>query len=172
MDNLKPIIFLFPAIGLILNTTLYMYLIKKVPNKKILNEFVLVVIVLGFLLNFTWELIQMPLYNSASFKINHVTFCALGSVADAIMVLLIYLGLAFIFKNSFWMRPLKWQRIVVAILIGGVGAVLSEMRHLSLGNWVYSDLMPLLPMIKVGLSPVLQFMILPILVYILSSKMI
>ena len=172
MDNLKPIIFLFPVIALTLIIVLYIYLLKKATNRKVFNRFVLTITILAFLLNFSWELIQMPLYNIASFTINHMTFCALGSVADAIMVLLIYFGLAVIFKNPLWIHPVQRQRVIIVILIGGIGAALSEMRHLSLGNWAYSDLMPLIPIISVGISPVLQFMVLPILTYILSFKIL
>jgi hypothetical protein len=95
-------------------------------------------------------------------------FCVLGSVADVIMVLLLYFVFAVIFKNPLWIHPLKVQRMAIVVLAGGIGAVLSEMRHLALGNWAYSDLMPLIPIFNVGLSPVLQFMILPVLIYILS----
>lgn len=172
MNDLKPIIFLFPVVALVLATVLYVSFLKKATHKKAFNRFFFIMTVLAFLLNFAWELLQMPLYDSTSFTINHVAFCALGSVADAIMVLLIYLGLSVIFKNAFWIYPLKWQCILLLILIGGVGATLSEIRHLSLGNWAYSDLMPLLPFVKVGLSPLLQFMILPSLIYILSFKLI
>ena len=161
MENLKPIIFLVPTIALILVSLLYGSFLKKATDKKAFNQFFLMMTVLGFILNFAWELLQMPLYDNTSFKISHVGFCALGSVADAIMVVLIYFSLAIVFKTLFWMRPLKWQRIIVAVLIGGVGSVLSEIR----------DLMQLLPIIKVGLSPVLQFMILPVLIYILSLKL-
>ena len=170
MENLKPIIFLFPVIALILIIVLYRYLIKKATNRKVFNRFILITIIVAFVLNFLWELMQMPLYDRSSFVINHITFCALGSVADAIMVLLIYFGLAVIFKNPLWIYPLKWQRVVLVILIGGIGAILSEMRHLSLGNWAYSDSMPLIPILNVGISPVLQFMILPTLIYIVSAK--
>lgn len=170
MENLKPIIFLFPVVALILIIVLYMSLLKKATNRKVFNRFILTVTVVAFVLNFSWELMQMPLYDSSSFTINHIAFCALGSVADAIMVLLIYLGLAVIFKNPLWIYPLQWQRVVLVIFIGGIGAILSEIRHLSLGNWAYSDLMPLIPMLNVGLSPVLQFMILPTLIYLVSAK--
>jgi hypothetical protein len=168
MDTLKPIIFLFPIIALILVRLLYVFSLKRVPNKKAFKEFVWAMVVLAFLLNLAWELRQMPLYDRASFGINHVLFCALGSVADTIMVLLLYFTFTIIFKNTLWIYPLKWQWIVVVVLTGGIGAVLSEMRHLSLGNWAYSDMMPLIPIFNVGLSPVLQFMILPVLIYILS----
>ena len=172
MDTLKPIIFLFPIIALILVSLLYVFSLKRVTNKKAFKGFVLTITVLAFLLNFAWELAQMPLYDSSSFTINHVAFCALGSVADALMVLLLYFGLAFIFKNPHWIFPLKRERVVIVVLTGGIGAVLSEIRHLSLGNWAYSDLMPLIPILNVGLSPVLQFMILPVVTYILSFKLL
>lgn len=170
MDNLKPIIFLFPIIALILVSLLYSFSLKRVTHKKAFNRFVLTITVLAFLLNFAWELAQMSLYDRASFTINHVAFCSLGSVADALMVLLLYFGLAFIFKNQLWIFPLKRERIAIVVLTGGIGAALSEMRHLSLGNWAYSDSMPLIPMLNVGLSPILQFMILPTLIYIVSAK--
>lgn len=172
MDTLKPIIFLFPLIALILVSLLYVFSVKKVTHKKAFNRLVLKIMVLAFLLNFAWELAQMPLYDNTSFAINHVAFCSLGSVADVLMVLLLYFGFAFIFINPLWVHPLKWQRIIMVVVTGGIGAVLSEMRHLSLGNWAYSDLMPLIPILNVGISPVLQFMILPILVYILSFYLV
>ena len=84
------------------------------------------------------------------------------------MVLLLYFGLAFIFKDIFWIQYLKIKRVLLLVLIGGAGAILSEMRHLSLGSWGYDDSMPLIPFVNVGISPVLQFMILPLLIYFLS----
>lgn len=168
MNELKPIIFLFPVIALILIAMLYISLRKKVTNRSASNSLILMITVFAFFLNLIWELLQMPLYDRASFTTNHITFCALGAVADAIMVLLLYLGFASIFKMPFWMHSLKWQRIVILVFTGGIGAALSEIRHLSLGNWAYSDVMPLIPIINVGISPVLQFMILPVLTFILS----
>ena len=168
MNTLKPVIFLFPVIALILVSLLYNYSIRKATDKKVFNKFVFFITILAFLLNFTWELLQMPLYNSSSFSTNHILFCALGSVADTIMVLLLYFGFTVIFKNIYWIALLKWEQISIAILTGGIGAILSEIRHLSLGNWAYSDSMPIIPFTNAGLSPVLQFMLLPSLIYTLS----
>ena len=168
MNDLKPIIFLVPVTALLLASLLYFYLLKRAADKKDFKRFVLIVAVLAFLLNFAWELIQMPLYNSASFGMDHVAFCALGSVADAIMVLLLYFGLAFIFNNPLWIQSLNGKRIALVILIGGIGGILGEMRHLSLGSWAYADSMPIIPLVNVGISPVLQFMTLPLLSYFFS----
>ena len=168
MNNIKPVIFLFPVIALILTGILYFSLLKKATDKKAFNRLVFTVTVLSFLLNFIWELIQIPLYKNSSYDIVHIAFCALASLADAIMVLLLYFGFAFVFRNQFWIQHLKWQRIIIVILIGGIGAVLAEIRHLTLGNWAYAGSMPIIPIINVGISPVLQFMLLPLLTYLLS----
>ena len=119
-------------------------------------------------MNLIWELVQMPLYKDALYDVRHIAFCALASVADALMVLLLYLAVALIFRNPLWIQHLKWQQIGIVILIGGIGAVLAEMRHLSLGSWAYADSMPIIPIVSVGISPFLQFMVLPLLIYFLS----
>lgn len=113
----------------------------------------------------------MPLYKDASYTIQHITFCALASVEDAIMVLLIYLCFALIYKNPLWVQNLTLPRILLLMLVGTIGAIVAEMRHVSAGNWAYGKSMPLLPIVDVGLSPVLQFMLLPTLIYYWSYKM-
>lgn len=168
MYNIKPVIFLIPLIALILAGILYFSFLKKATHKKAFNKFVFTITVLSFLLNFAWELIQVPLYIPSLYSLEHIAFCALASFADTIMVLLLYFGFALIFKNLLWIEHLKWKRKVVVILTGGTGAVLAEMRHLSLGTWAYSNSMPIIPIINVGISPVLQFIILPVLIYLLS----
>lgn len=95
-------------------------------------------------------------------------FCGLASVADAIMVLLIYFVLALIYKDPLWIKHLNLKRTLIIVLLGGTGAVLAEIGHLSQDNWAYASSMPIIPFINVGLSPILQFMFLPVLSYYLS----
>ena len=168
MDNLQPVIFLIPVIALILVTIFYAILLKKSSDKMFFKQFVLIMILLSLLLNFAWEVIQAPLYNSFTFSLSHIAFCGLASVADALMVMLIYFFLAIIYKNPLWIMHINFQRILTLVLIGGVGAILSEMRHLSIGTWSYTLSMPTLPFVHVGLSPVLQFILLPGLIFYLS----
>ncbi len=168
MGDIQAIIFVVPVIALILTSILYLYCLHTVTDKKGFTTFVFIAAALAFLLNFTWEVIQIPLYKGSSFTANHIAFCALGSLADVIMVLLLYLGFAFIFRKPFWIQDARWQKVIILILIGAIGAILSEMRHLSLGSWSYDDSMPIIPVVKVGISPVLQFMILPLIIYRIS----
>lgn len=87
------------------------------------------------------------------------------------MVLLIYFGFALIYKNPLWAEELTASRILALMLVGSIGAILAEMRHVSAGNWAYDKSMPIIPIVDVGLSPVIQFMLLPPLIYYLSFKM-
>ena len=128
--------------------------------------------VISFILNEVWELLQMPLYSSSYYNLGHVVFCTLGALADMIMVLLLYVCFGFIYKNPFWIWQSNWFKIFVVMLTGAVGAVLSEKRHLKIGSWAYDQSMPIVPFVNVGLSPVLQFFLLPVSIYFLSFYII
>ncbi len=170
-------IFLFstiiiPVIALLLGILLYIILLQNAIQKKIFKRYVFATIIIAFLLNAAWEILQIPLYKGGVYEWDHILFCVLASVADVIMVLLIYFGFAFIYKNALWIKNLSTGRIIILILTGGIGAVVAETRHLAIGTWNYADAMPLIPFIKVGLSPVLQFMILPFFIYLLSFNVV
>lgn len=111
----------------------------------------------------------MPFYQGMALNGRTTAFCALASVADTIMVLLLYFLFASILKSPFWLNPAKPLKVIVLIGLGGIGAVVGELGHLAAGSWAYSNSMPLLPFIHVGLVPVLQFMILPLVIYFLSA---
>jgi hypothetical protein len=114
-------------------------------------------------------MLQMPLYKAMGNNIQSAVFCALAAVADAILILLLYVGFAFIYKNPFWIEGLQWKRVLLIMIIGGTGAILAEIRHLSAGNWAYTESMPVLPFVAVGIVPVLQFMIFPVVIFLCKS---
>lgn len=170
MNVIKPAIFVVPGIAFILISTLYYFLVPKSANRKTFNKFILVMIILAFQTNFIWEIIQIRYYKNPTYDIKHIAFCGLASLADVLMVLLLYFGFATIYNNIFWISPLQFQKIIVMVLLGGAGAILSEMWHLSIGSWAYNNSMPLIPVVNVGISPILQFMVLPLLIYFLSYR--
>ena len=172
MRSLSLSITIIPGIAILLDILLYVFLLRHTTEKKMFRRFVITTILLAFLFNVAWEILQMPLYKGGVYEWQHILFCVLASVADVVMVLLIYFGFAWIYKDGLWIKNLNTKRIILLMLIGGVGAVLTEIRHLSIGTWSYADAMPLIPVVNVGLSPVLQFMILPILIYRLSFNLV
>ena len=88
------------------------------------------------------------------------------------MVLLIYFVLAIVYKDPLWIKHLNLERTLMLVLVGGIGAILAEMRFLSQGDWAYAPSMPILPFVNAGLSPVLQFMLLPVLIYYVTSLLL
>ncbi len=169
---MNPIIFLIPVTALLIVITLYTLLLKKVTDKKIFKRFFLIMAVISFILNEFWELVQMPLYEQPIYKMGHIAFCTLGALADMIMVLLLYVCFGFLYKKAFWVWQSNWVKILVVMLTGAAGAVLSEKRHLLIGSWAYNQSMPIVPFVNVGLSPVLQFFLLPVISYFLSLYII
>ena len=172
MRTLSLSITIIPGIAILLDILLYIFLLRHTTQKKTFNRFVITTILLAFFFNVSWEILQMPLFKGAVYDWQHIMFCVLASVADFIMILIIYFGFALIYKNAFWVKNLKTNRIILLLLTGGIGAALAEVWQLSIGTWSYASAMPLIPVVNVGLSPVLQFMILPILIYRLSFKMV
>jgi len=164
--------FMAPVIALIVIAILYSHFLKKAPDKLLFRRFVGAAAGLSFLLNYAWEIGHCPLYTVCAYDLPHFLFLALASLADVIMVGLLYFGFALIYRNGLWVMHLTASRVFWLIGVGGAGATLSEIAHLSAGNWVYTNRMPIIPGIEAGLTPVLQFAILPVLIYSLSSLLI
>ena len=171
MDNLSTSVLIIPVIALLLTVTGYIILLKQTKDKKTFNRLTATIIGISLLLNFAWEMLQMPLFKGMGLNWQDILFCAAASVADTLMVVLLYYGFAIIYKEPFWANRMSRQRILLLILVGFAGAVLAELRHTSAGNWSYSNSMPLVPVIGVGVVPVLQLMVLPAIIYFLSFKL-
>lgn len=172
MNNLSPAVFFIPFIALILAVIGYLILLKKETNKSRFKLLVFIITIIAFVLNFIWEMLQMPLYKGMQINLQSVAVCALAAIADALMVILIYFCFALVYKKLRWVQQLTLFRFSILVLVGGIGAILAELRHTSLANWAYSKSMPVIPFVNVGLIPVLQFMILPACIYYLSYRFI
>ena len=173
MEELSLGIFVVPTIALTLVILGYLYLAKQVKDRGEYRRFVFAVAVTSFALNFVWELAQGPLYEGFKYDLKHISFCALASVADMLMVFILLFAFGLIYnKDVYWIRQMDSSVTVSLISIGGAGAILGEIGHTMRGDWSYSSNMPLLPMVNVGLLPFLQFTILPWLIFLICRKFI
>jgi hypothetical protein len=118
------------------------------------------------ILHLIWEVLQLPLYTVWSEPIANQAFavlhCTVGDVMIAALALLTALALL---APSGW--PHSGTRAVwLLLLILGLGyTVYSEWLNVSVRrSWAYGPLMPTLPLTGTGLSPLLQWMIVPTLV--------
>ena len=168
MNKLPPLAFIISVIALLSVIFQFQILWKRTSCKQTFKRFSIIIIIIAFLLNFAWEMLQMPLYEGMKFNIQSVVFCGLASIIDVLMVLLLFYFFALIYRESFWFQKYTTQRIAILVLVSGIGAILLESVNVSFGSWNYSKYMPIIPVVNVGLTPVLQFMVLPILTYYLS----
>lgn len=165
MIDLNPGMFVTPIIALTCVVSLYVFFLKRTRDR-LFRRFVGWGTMLAFLLNFFLELGHCSLYKGFVYDLPHVAFLGLASLADTIMAGLLYFVFAFIYKDGSWIRHLTVSRTIWLIGVGGLGAALSEMAHLSANNWAYTDRMPLI--LGIGLTPLLQFSLLPLVIYRLS----
>jgi hypothetical protein len=126
-------------------------------------------------LNLAWETAQLPLYTlwseaSAGTIACSVAHCTAGDIAIGAAALIMVLILGRERAVSQW----RWRRIAVwTALAGAAYTVFSEWNNTAiLGSWAYSGLMPVLKVagIDIGLSPLLQWLVLPPLALYLGGK--
>lgn len=125
---------------------------------------------ISFLLNFVWENVQAPLYAGYQSISQHFWSCFQATVGDVILVLFLYFLLALCRRDMSWIRKIQVADGVALIVVGLVLGVANELLALQFGRWWYISAMPLLPWYHVGLWPVLQMMILPLLTFYLVKK--
>lgn len=107
-----------------------------------------IVFVSAFLLNLVWENIHALLYDN--YIGGEITRFILfrASLADAVMITLIALPFLFI--------PLLKKFSWIIILIGFVLSVGIEIWALNTARWSYNEYMPIVPVLSVGLTPIIQ----------------
>lgn len=118
--------------------------------------------------NLIWEFAHMPLYTlwetgSPREIVLAAIHCTGGDILIAMSALLTAL---FLFGNSRWPH-VGYRRAAVATVLIGIGyTIFSERLNIEVREaWDYRDLMPVVPVIKVGLSPLAQWIILPIIAF-------
>lgn len=64
--------------------------------------------------------------------------------------------------GSAWPAERSASVAAVAVTLGLAYTVYSEWRNVAVGSWAYSQLMPVVPLLDTGLSPLLQWLIVPV----------
>lgn len=124
-----------------------------------------------FTTNFFWEISQMFLYNDhTDGPLNFIWVHIKASLGDVIIFLLIYALGILISQNRNWFLKKSKAKYFIASLLGFALAVIIERYALSISRWTYNDLMPVIPFFKVGLSPILQMILLPVVTLLYLNK--
>lgn len=123
----------------------------------------------SFLLHFSWEMMQAPLYQGfkGSFM-SHILTCLFATATgDMLFTAVIYVAVAIALQNPKWIATKQsyghsatW---LLPVLVGILLATSFELWAVyAVERWSYGT-MPLIPIVHVGLTPILQMVLIPLL---------
>ena len=132
------------------------------PAYKLISLFIVAVV-----LNYVWELAQAPLYVGLEDYDTRVFWhCFVASLGDGIMVLLIVAAGWITLRQPDWFVRPGISGYLVMIVAGLLLAVLVEWVAVHrLGHWAYTERMPTIPRLEIGLMPILQMLVLPTVIF-------
>ena len=118
----------------------------------------------GFLLHFVWEFWQVPYYADMP-DISHwqgVRICTMATIGDVVIVVTAFVAARLATGSRHWILE-KDRRGVVVFVLTGLGITIAAEWVFTdlLGRWAYADGMPVIPVLGTGLTPFLQWLILP-----------
>lgn len=122
---------------------------------------------ISFALHLSWENAQASLYADFVSYAQHFWPCFFGTITgDMVFMAVMYFAIAVSLKNAFWSsdaasyrHPATW---VLPVITGVLLAVSYELWAIhAVQRWEYGT-MPIIPIVRVGLTPVLQMIAVPI----------
>lgn len=129
----------------------------------------------SFVFHFVWEFIQIPTYAGMT-ELNHwqgVLVCSQATIGDVGIALMAYWTTCLVARSRYWISNPSRREIVVFLLVGISITILLEYIYTQVTHrWTYSDLMPLVPPFNTGLSPLLQWVTIPLLVMFVVRRQI
>lgn len=119
--------------------------------------------VIAFLLHIVWENAQASLFAGYQFFLQHFPMCFVGTIGDVLITLLV-LAFIWLLKED---RPKTIADFLALAIIGFIVAVAIEQHALLVGKWSYEAAMPIIPVLEVGLTPIIQMtLLLPLSFYL------
>lgn len=124
-------------------------------------------------LNLLWEIAQLPLYTlwtqaSPKFITYAVIHCTLGDLFIGVLAFISALTVTRTGPIDQW----HWRRIgACTVSLGLTYTLFSEWYNTSVRmSWSYSEWMPLTPLVPLGVSPLLQWLLLPAIALVLARR--
>jgi len=125
------------------------------------------VLIFSFLLHFVWEFIQVPAFADMA-EMAHwdgVRLCLAATIGDVGFALTAFWAACLAAGSRQWLHRLRPAPVAVFVAVGILLTIGFEYYYTNISlRWTYSELMPLVPPFGTGLSPLLQWLVIPPLV--------
>lgn len=127
------------------------------------------VAVFALLLNFPWEVLQAPLFTGMA-NAPHVQVikgCLQATLGDMVIMLIAYESVSLMAHGRFWIVMPSGRQLALFTAIGV--AITAAIEWLAtcgqwFQSWTYSLHMPVVPGAGIGLAPLTQWIVLPLVV--------
>ena len=117
-------------------------------------------------LNYAWELAQRPFYSGADDFGAALWHCLVAAAADGVLVVLIFAAAAAAQSSIDWfIKPTAGGCAAMVGAALGIGFGVEWWGVRIAQRWQYSERMPLIPGIDIGIVPLVQMLLLPPLVF-------
>ncbi len=126
--------------------------------------------VVAVIVNYPWELAQSGLFAQTVDRGVPWWHCFVASLGDGVLVCVIYACGWAMFRRADWFKRPRPAQYALMLTSGGLIGVVVEWVAVHLAHrWSYTSAMPLLPVLYIGVVPVLQMLVLPLVVFRMVS---
>lgn len=122
------------------------------------------------ILHLPYELIHMRLFECDLNSWGCLKLCSLATLGDVIMTLSIWLVLLLTLGKQLLVIEISPRFYLLVGFIGLLYAIIFEQFALLNQRWQYLESMPVLPILNVGLTPLIQMAILTPLIFYITHK--
>lgn len=123
--------------------------------------------------NLAWESAHLPLYTLWTVgEVGDLVFAVVHCTVGDLMIAFATLCIALLLVGNIFCPNLRFNRVLGLTMGLGIAYTLfSEWLNVSIRqSWAYSDLMPVFPTIGTGVSPVAQWIFLPLFGLLLARR--
>lgn len=122
--------------------------------------------IVGVMVNYPWELAQSGLFAQTIESGMPWWHCFVASLGDGLLVWVIYACGWAVFRRADWFeRPRPAQYALMLAVGGAIGVVVEWVATQFAHRWSYAHAMPLIPALDIGVTPVLQMLTLPPIIF-------
>lgn len=150
---------------------------KKSKNKSSKLSFLkilLCIFIISIILNFLWEFTHSYLYTCWNLTAaQYWPMIVMATLGDGLIISWFYIAGAIKRGSVKWLFKSDKSDYLFILFLGLTTSVLLEIINVySLKRWSYKPAMPLIPILKIGITPIIQLMITPILTFNIVKKLL
>ena len=110
---------------------------------------------IAFGLHFVWESNHVVLYGGYD-HLTTLPIAVWAAIGDVVYTFAMYLLIALIKRDMRWVERMRWTDAAAVSIMGFFLVLIVEYKAMVFDRWFYLDTMPIVPLLGIGLTPLLQ----------------